>query len=170
MAGDGGRVPDVSEQRAEALYNAVERGATALCRFVFPGYIVPRIEMARAVIDAYNDGLEGWMDRLPLKRVLHGPLGSDPASVLAALLAESPEATVAAIEALLTTDEAGEAGAALVREVYALRTAADEAMACIRRADFSRARRTLSEARAAFAAVEGPEGERRCLSARRSKR
>jgi hypothetical protein len=104
MAGDGGRVPDVSEQRAEALYNAVERGATALCRFVFPGYIVPRIEMARAVIDAYNDGLEGWMDRLPLKRVLHGPLGSDPASVLAALLAESPEATVAAIDALLTSE------------------------------------------------------------------
>jgi hypothetical protein len=31
---------------------------------------------------------------------------SDPASVLAALLAESPEATVAAIEALLTSDEA----------------------------------------------------------------
>jgi hypothetical protein len=33
---------------------------------------------------------------------------SDPASVLAALLAESPEATVAAIEALLTSDEAAD--------------------------------------------------------------
>jgi hypothetical protein len=31
---------------------------------------------------------------------------ADPASVLATLLAESPEATVAALEALLTSDEA----------------------------------------------------------------
>jgi hypothetical protein len=131
MAGDGGRVPDVSEQRAEALYNAVERGATALCRFVFPGHIVPRIEMARAVIDAYNDGREGWMDRLPPKQVLHGPLGSDPASVLAALLAEQSEATVAAIEALLTNDAAVGVGANTIVEQDLLMRTDDSLMGAL---------------------------------------
>jgi hypothetical protein len=38
--------------------------------------------------------------------LLRAARSSDPASVLAALLAESPEATVSAIEALLTSDEA----------------------------------------------------------------
>jgi hypothetical protein len=41
---------------------------------------------------------------------------SDPASVLAALLAESPEATVAALEALLTSDEA--VGTASAKALY----------------------------------------------------
>jgi hypothetical protein len=70
MAGDGGRVPDVSEQRAEKNHVCyIENG-----RCQFPGCFRRRSD--------------------------------DPASVLAALLAESPEATVAAIEALLTSDEA----------------------------------------------------------------
>jgi hypothetical protein len=69
MAGDGGRVPDVSEQRAGCRVSLV---SSRMC----------------------ERGTKGC-------EVAH----ADPASVLAALLAENPEATVAAIEALLTTDE-----------------------------------------------------------------
>jgi hypothetical protein len=79
MAGDGGRVPDVSEQRAEVF--TIRWDDVMGCYRVS----VPMLEEARVV------------------RV------DDPASVLAALLAESPDATVSAIEALLTNDEAIEA-------------------------------------------------------------
>jgi hypothetical protein len=81
MAGDGGRVPDVSEQRA-SHEAGIEAAAAAM--FV-PPISRDRIDDARAGVAAY---------------LSH----SDPASVLAALLAESPEATVAAIEALLTSE------------------------------------------------------------------
>jgi hypothetical protein len=87
MAGDGGRAPDVSEQRAtrprdheHCLRCGYMRSPTAPCKCG---------ELAT-------------------------PRTPDPASVLAALLAESPDATVAAIEALLTDDEAARvAGRAL---------------------------------------------------------
>jgi hypothetical protein len=69
MAGDGCRVPDVSEQRAR---------------------------MRVGPEDTPNP--DEWDEVL-----------ADPASVLAALLAESPEATVAAIEALLMGEEAVQA-------------------------------------------------------------
>jgi hypothetical protein len=82
MAGDGGRVPDVSEQRA----------GVAVLRW---------------------NKLSGWnCDRVPAdwpRERTEVARHADPASVLAALLAESPEATVAAIEALLTSDEAVQA-------------------------------------------------------------
>jgi hypothetical protein len=78
MAGDGGRLPDVSEQRAVW---EVER-------------------------DRFGVMFSGPLEVGACIRVV---AVADPASVLAALLAESPEATVAAIEALLTTDEVVEA-------------------------------------------------------------
>src|SRR3954447_22166478 len=82
MAGDGGRVPDVSEQRTEKNHVCyIENG-----RCQFPGCFRRRSD--------------------------------DPASVLAALLAESPEATVAAIEALLTSDEAVEVAARALQGRY----------------------------------------------------
>jgi hypothetical protein len=154
MAGDGGRVPDVSEQRAELEVLRALRHRVIW--FGGDDYTI------RPWIDAHRLHVDGGRPYLgcPFCRDRFVCL-DDPASVLAALLAESPEATVAAIEALLTTDEAGEAGAALMREVYALRTAADEAMACIRRADFSRAHRTLSEARACRSLLsKAPKGDR----------
>jgi hypothetical protein len=79
MAGDGGRAPDVSEQRAtrprdheHCLRCGYMRSPTAPCKCG---------ELAT-------------------------PRASDPASVLAALLAEQPDATIGALETLLTSDEA----------------------------------------------------------------
>jgi hypothetical protein len=87
MAGDGGRVPDVSDQRA-----------------------VWEVERDRFGV-MFSGPLEvGEYIRVVAVR--------DPASVLAALLAESPEATVAAIEALLTSDEAVVAVSALRRSRF----------------------------------------------------
>jgi hypothetical protein len=96
MAGDGGRVPDVSEQRAEA--EAVAR----------------ELERTHGDPDT-NDGVwrhGTWKRRTQNVEVVANVIAaldavraSDPASVLAALFAESPEATVAALEALLTSDE-----------------------------------------------------------------
>lgn len=48
------------------------RGSIALCRFIFPGYVVPRREMARAVLEAAADERDDWMDRLPVKHVATG--------------------------------------------------------------------------------------------------
>jgi hypothetical protein len=111
MAGDGGRVPDVSEQRALAEF---QEGLTRALN----EHGVPAMPSWQAAIDwlAEHGGRIGSQgpaatssarirERIEAKRPHH----VDPASVLAALLAESPEATVAAIEALLTSDEAGEA-------------------------------------------------------------
>lgn len=50
----------------------VERGAAALSRFLFPGRIVPRLEMARAVLAAATDRRPTWHDHLPAKRVFGG--------------------------------------------------------------------------------------------------
>jgi hypothetical protein len=76
MAGDGGRAPDVSEQRAED-YNTVK---------------------------AYDCGIHGgqWKgDARPRCPVCCAPPPSThPASVLAALLAEQPDATIAALHDL----------------------------------------------------------------------
>jgi hypothetical protein len=81
MAGDGGRAPDVSEQRAE-----VEAVARALAGDDSgPWY-------------AYEEDAERAVAALDAARA------RDPASVLAALLAEQPDATIAALEALLTSD------------------------------------------------------------------
>jgi hypothetical protein len=57
--------------------------------------------------DEYCEAPDGF-ERVELftEREVKRARASDPASVLAALLAENPEATVAAIEALLTSDEA----------------------------------------------------------------
>jgi hypothetical protein len=95
MAGDGGRVPDVSEQRAEDCHEAGIRDLAT-----------------QAMLDAL-----AWMDPSTGRKFTQEPSyvrlkaalsenrnAPDPASVLAALLAESPEATVAAIEALLTSE------------------------------------------------------------------
>jgi hypothetical protein len=93
MAGDGGRVPDASERRTEW----------------------PSVEMVRCrdvgdLLHGHRCGYAGTNElacpnHIPCPGETYMPL-ADPASVLAALLAESPEATVAAIEALLTSDEA----------------------------------------------------------------
>jgi hypothetical protein len=95
MAGDGGRVPDVSEQRADHETSDAVRGDLHGTPVEWPGRQPTdpdRGQLRDAATPASGRGRQ-----------------SDPASVLAALLAESPEATVAAIEALLTGDEAVEA-------------------------------------------------------------
>jgi hypothetical protein len=92
MAGDGGRVPDVSEQRAEYLLPSDHRTSRNVPTMIFDS--------------------QAWVPATAYDAACNR--ASDPASVLAALLAESPEATVAAIEALLTSDEAARvAGRAL---------------------------------------------------------
>ena len=53
-------------------HEAAERGAAALCRFVFPGYVVDRLAMARAVLAAANDHGAEWMTRLPTKQIAVG--------------------------------------------------------------------------------------------------
>jgi hypothetical protein len=53
-------------------HGPVERGAAALCSFVFPGYVVPREEMARAVLEAANDHGVEWLTRLPKKQIAVG--------------------------------------------------------------------------------------------------
>jgi hypothetical protein len=145
MAGDGGRVPDVSEQRAEleAVGEAMDawlfavHGTVSSLRASDVGAadVIAALDDARARGDdeghppGYNEAgpewLEPWCDEHPdgdgqgcvacigashdawMHRAKDAEARlDDPASVLAALLAESPEATVAAIEALLTTDEA----------------------------------------------------------------
>jgi hypothetical protein len=58
--------------------DAIERGAAALCRFVFPGCVVPRAEMARAVLAAAADTRDDWMDRLPSSTVVIEPQPSSP--------------------------------------------------------------------------------------------
>jgi hypothetical protein len=88
MAGDGGRAPDVSEQRA----------------------------VARALADLHGESprhaMENWGNRARVAiAALDAVRAADPASVLAALLAEQPDATIAALETLLTSDETVEAAA-----------------------------------------------------------
>jgi hypothetical protein len=87
MAGDGGRVPDVSGQRAETWEVVV----CNTCNVVLgrDGKVV----LGRPSVPCSHLNTSAFVR------------ASDPASVLAALLAENPEATVAAIEALLTSDE-----------------------------------------------------------------
>jgi hypothetical protein len=107
MAGDGGRVPDVSEQRAEA-----ERPFAR---------VMP--EMESRFMWAASTGNHPDATAEGAVRTIIEPLLADPASVLAALLAESSEATVAAIEALLTSDEAVEVGAnTIVKQDLLMRT------------------------------------------------
>lgn len=48
---------------------AVDRGIEALSRFVFPDHVVPRWEMATAVIRAAMGG-ENWRDYLPPKQIV----------------------------------------------------------------------------------------------------
>jgi hypothetical protein len=91
MAGDGGRAPDVSEQRAvaRALADGCGNFESGTARF-----------------------MENWGNRARVAiAALDAVRASDPASVLAALLAEQPDATIAALETLLTSDEAVEAAA-----------------------------------------------------------
>jgi hypothetical protein len=87
MAGDGGRVPDVSEQRADHDEGLEAARLKLPAAWRHDGTVDEGEALTRVMISAY---------------LSH----ADPASVLAALLAESPEATVAAIEALLTSDDA----------------------------------------------------------------
>jgi hypothetical protein len=86
IAGDRSRVPDVSEQRA----GEIMRTECATCG-KGGGYWGHRFD---------DDHPEHSYKPVPRRYVRL----DDPASVLAALLAESPEATVAAIEALLTKE------------------------------------------------------------------
>jgi hypothetical protein len=92
MAGDGGRVPDVSEQRAEIL----ERDECPYCGEEPDGYGFQHLFNCPGKIEIRAG--KGTVERRYVRL-------DDPASVLAALLAESPDATVAALEALLTSDE-----------------------------------------------------------------
>jgi hypothetical protein len=94
MAGDGGRVPEMSEQRADTHEAGIEAAVRGWEAAEDAGHTRIDVLLRRAIQDY-------------LARVSPAP---DPASVLAALLAESPEATVAAIEALLTSDQAMDAG------------------------------------------------------------
>src|SRR3954468_5118890 len=110
MAGDGGRVPDVSEQRAEVeagIEAARDAGRNAFHRWMRGGRYAER------------DGFEVHPGEAVADHVVAAFLSrSDPASVLAALLAESPEATVSAIEALLTSGNAVVAVSALRRSRF----------------------------------------------------
>jgi hypothetical protein len=99
MAGDGGRAPDVSEQRAEleVLRDLRER----VLGFGGDDYtLVPWIDRHKLHVDRGRPyiGCPFCRDRFVCL--------DDPASVLAALLAEQPDATIAALETLLTSDEA----------------------------------------------------------------
>jgi hypothetical protein len=76
-----GRAPDVSEQRAE-----LEAGIKAATDVLRKSWGFSSAYNARTAIAAYLSN-------------------ADPASVLAALLAEQPDATIAALETLLTSDE-----------------------------------------------------------------
>lgn len=58
--------------------DALERAQVALARFLFPGYCVPRYEMARAVRDALAGG--DWLANLPARRVA---VGDGPSSISA---------------------------------------------------------------------------------------
>jgi hypothetical protein len=60
---------------------AKERAHIALCRFVFPHYVVPRWEMAAAALAAAHDYGDDWMDRLPPKRIAQGPPWPDEAAL-----------------------------------------------------------------------------------------
>jgi hypothetical protein len=136
MAGDGGRAPDVSEQRA----------------------------VARALADLHGESprhaMENWGNRARVAiAALDAVRAADPASVLAALLAEQPDATIAALETLLTSDEAVEAAADAFWPLENVRRRARTS--CDATAE--RLGRCLS-----VAAAESPEGGPRCLSARRS--
>jgi hypothetical protein len=68
--------PDLNDELVASRYvptddDAVERANEALCRFLFPGYVVPRSEMVRAVIDALaGDG--DWRAKLPARRAAIG--------------------------------------------------------------------------------------------------
>jgi hypothetical protein len=86
-------VPDVSEQRAEYLLPSDHRTSRNVPTMIFDS--------------------QAWVPATAYDAACNRE-ASDPASVLAALLAESPEATVAALEALLTSDEAHIAAAAVV--------------------------------------------------------
>lgn len=50
---------------------AKQRAMIALCRFLFPGYAVPRTEMINAMLTAL-EGAEGWEARLPARRAAVG--------------------------------------------------------------------------------------------------
>jgi hypothetical protein len=110
MAGDGGRAPDVSEQRSkvEAVYVAM---------YGEPG--------ERGMDDDLREHLEAIIVALDAARA------TDPASVLAALLAEHPDATIAALETLLTSDEAVEAGASTIVEQDLLMRTDDSLMGAL---------------------------------------
>jgi hypothetical protein len=121
MAGDGGRVPDVSEQRTvheAGIYEASVIEELAQRQEVSAGVWASAFIAATArtpetagdfetMLCWFSVAIMAGYDRAKTETC-------DPASVLAALLAESPEATVAAIEALLTSDEAHIAAAAVV--------------------------------------------------------
>jgi hypothetical protein len=98
MAGDGGRVPDVSEQRwkIREMHLIFDLDDYNLWRKWAEGN-----RFAESAI-AFRRLLEKAGLRQGDSRA--SALDADPASVLAALLAENPDATAAAIEALLTSD------------------------------------------------------------------
>lgn len=71
--------PDLNDELKSTRYvptdePAVERAHEALCRFLFPGYVVPRAEMVRAVIDALEGG-DDWRAKLPARRAVVGGAG-----------------------------------------------------------------------------------------------
>jgi hypothetical protein len=108
MAGAEDRAPGTGEQRAET-----------------PQW--PRVEMVRCrdvgdLLHGHRCGYAGTNEiacpnHIPCSGETYVPL-SDPASVIAALLAEHPDATIAALEALLTSDEVIVASATAVAAEY----------------------------------------------------
>lgn len=51
---------------------ALDRAIFALSRFIFPGYVVPRSEMAAAVLVAVSDSSPDWINHLPAKHIARG--------------------------------------------------------------------------------------------------
>jgi hypothetical protein len=113
MAGDGGRAPDVSEQRAAEIM----RTECAVCG-KGGGYWGHRFD---------DDHPAHPYKPVPRRYVAL----SDPESVLAALLVERPDATIAALETLLTIDEAVDEAANAIWPLDGLST--DEARDELRR-------------------------------------
>jgi broad specificity phosphatase PhoE len=115
MAGDGGRAPDVSEQRAD--HEACHCGSMDHSSLECPDNSLPaphgedheaREQLASRRARAWNDARRAHKDdavALMLDAVVGAALAAylsnaDPASVLAALLAEQPDATIAALHDL----------------------------------------------------------------------
>lgn len=60
-----------SERQITVDDDAIERANYAICRFLFPGYVVPRSEMVAAIVVAL-EGEGDWKANLPMQRAAIG--------------------------------------------------------------------------------------------------